>query len=157
VFTKFGLYDTRLSRNQDIELNKRIVQGGGKIFLLPNLECTYYARETFFDLAKNNYSNGLWNILTVKYTKKLSSLSMRHFIPLCFILSLIVPVMFCALYLPLLFISGVSLLLYFSLLVVIFILLAVGKKLNFFYLMWGFVTLHFSYGMGSLVGIFKFY
>jgi len=155
VFTKYGLYDTRLTRNQDIELNKRIAKGGGKIYLLPNLECVYYARETFAALAKNNYNNGLWNILTVKYTKKFSSLSLRHFIPLCFILSLMLPVVFSVLYAPLLWIAGCSLFLYLSFLTIICVRLSIRKKLNFFYLVWGFIVLHFSYGLGSLIGIFK--
>ena len=156
VFTKYGMYDTRLTRNQDIELNKRIVRGGGKIFLIPNKECIYYARETFTAIAKNNYNNGLWNILTVKYTKTFSSLSLRHFVPLCFILSIIFPLIFSFLYLPLIFISLTSFLLYLSFLMAACARLFIRKKLHFFYLFWSFLTLHFSYGIGSLVGIFKF-
>ena len=75
VFEKYGLYDVRLVRNQDIELNKRIKRGGGKIYILPDTYCTYLARETWSALAKNNYGNGKWNILTVWYTKMFSSLS----------------------------------------------------------------------------------
>jgi len=63
VFDRFGYYDERLVRNQDIELNKRIKRGGGKLYMVPDIQCTYYARETFSELAKNNYQNGLWNIL----------------------------------------------------------------------------------------------
>jgi len=155
VFTRFGLYDTRLARNQDIELNKRIIRGGGKIYLLPNLECVYYARETFSAIAKNNYNNGLWNILTVKYTNRMASLSLRHFIPLCFILSLILPLFLSFLYLPLLWIAVWSSSHYLGLLTIICTRLAINKKLNFFYLLWSFIVLHFSYGFGSLIGIFK--
>ena len=75
VFEKYGKYDVRLVRNQDIELNKRIIRGGGKIYILPDTYCTYLARETWRALAKNNYGNGKWNILTVYYTKTFSSLS----------------------------------------------------------------------------------
>ena len=154
VFSKYGLYDTRLTRNQDIELNKRIIRGGGKIYLLPELECTYYARETFSALAKNNYSNGLWNILTVKYTNRISSLSLRHFVPLCFILSIIVPPLLSVFYFPLIWFSVVSLLFYLCFIMIISIPIACRKKLSFFYQLWSFITLHFSYGAGSLVGIF---
>ena len=55
VFDKYGKYDVRLVRNQDIELNKRIIRGGGKIYILPDTYCTYLARETWKALAKNNY------------------------------------------------------------------------------------------------------
>jgi len=155
VFTKFGLYDTRLTRSEDVELNKRITRGGGKIYLLPDLECVYYARETFFSIAKNNYSNGLWNILTVKYTKGFSSLSLRHFIPLCFILSLLLPLFLSFIYTPFLVITALSLFLYISFLTIICIRLAINTNNNIFYLFWSFITLHFSYGIGSLIGIFK--
>jgi len=155
AFTKYGLYDTRLTRNQDIEFNKRIIRGGGKIYLLPDLKCTYYARETFSSLAKNNYNNGFWNILTVKYTKKFSSLSIRHFLPLCFLLSLLIPLIFGILYPAFVFISAGILLLYLTLLTIICLRLTICKKLHFFYLLWSFITLHFSYGCGSLTGVFK--
>lgn len=84
VFEKYGYYDERLIRNQDIELNKRIIHGGGRICIVPETYCTYLARETFKGLARNNFSNGKWNVLTVYYTRQLKSLSVRHFIPLVF-------------------------------------------------------------------------
>ena len=100
----------RLVRNQDIELNKRILRGGGKIYILPDTYCTYLARETWKALSKNNYGNGKWNILTVYYTKMFSSLSIRHFIPLIFLLSLIVPLLLGMLWWPFALVSAASLL-----------------------------------------------
>ena len=155
VFEKYGKYDVRLVRNQDIELNKRIIRGGGKIYILPDTYCTYLARETWRALAKNNYGNGKWNILTVYYTKTFSSLSLRHFIPLLFLLSLIVPLLLAFVWWPLALVSVASLLAYTGLLSVVSLKLAVTKKLNFFYLLITFFVLHLSYGWGSLVGILK--
>ena len=153
VFNKYGFYDERLIRNQDIELNKRIVRGGGHIFIVPDTYCTYLARETFDGLAKNNFGNGKWNILTVYYTKQFKSLSVRHFIPLLFLLSLIVPSILACFYFPIGIISLISLLLYIFLISIISLSLALKKKLCFLYLMKAFVILHMSYGWGSLVGI----
>ena len=155
VFDKYGLYDVRLVRNQDIELNKRILRGGGKICIVPNTYCTYLARETYKGIAKNNYGNGKWNILTVFYTKQFSALSIRHFIPLLFVLSLVVPAILSLIYTPLLFISLLSLFAYVCLLGLISLKLCVNKKLNFIYLLISFLVLHLSYGWGSLVGIIK--
>lgn len=155
VFEKYGMYDVRLVRNQDIELNKRILHGGGKIYILPDTYCTYLARETWSGLAKNNYGNGKWNILTVYYTKMFSSLSLRHFIPLLFILSLIVPLLLSIIWWPFAFVSVASLVAYIGLLSTISVKLAVEKKLNFWYLLATFVVLHLSYGWGSLMGILK--
>ncbi|MFT0488947.1 glycosyltransferase family 2 protein [Bacteroides thetaiotaomicron] len=91
VFEKYGYYDVRLVRNQDIELNKRIIHGGGKIVIIPDTYSTYLARETYSKLAKNNFGNGKWNILTVFYTGELRSLSVRHFVPLGFVIGLLLP------------------------------------------------------------------
>lgn len=154
VFFKYGYYDERLIRNQDIELNKRIINGGGKIYLLPDIECIYYARENFRDLAKNNYSNGYWNILTSYYTKTLTSLSLRHFIPLIFVLSLLIPLIS-----SLFFTKSIGLALFSFISYLIFAIIIsfklMKKNNHFFYLIGGFLTLHFSYGIGSLVGIFS--
>lgn len=153
VFDKYGLYDVRLVRNQDIELNKRILRGGGRICIVPNTFCTYLARETFKGLSKNNYGNGKWNILTVFYTKQFDSLSIRHFIPLLFVLSLIIPTCLALAYTPFIFVSLLSLLAYVSLLGMISVKLSLTKKLNVFYLLTAFLVLHLSYGWGSLVGL----
>ena len=154
VFEKVGLYDERLERDQDIELNKRLKKNGGRIFLLPDISSTYYARETFSGIAKNNYRTGLWNILTVYFTKRLGSLSLRHFIPLIFLLSLIIPLII-AFWFPL--ISLIALISFISYLIV---LLKVSSQINdktssLIFILFGFLTLHFSYGFGSLVGIFR--
>lgn len=153
VFVKYGEYDERLVRNQDIELNKRIIRGGGKIYILPDTYCTYLARETWHALAKNNYGNGKWNILTVYYTKMFSSLSIRHFIPLLFLLSLVVPLLFSLIWLPFALISVATLLAYTGLLTFVSLKLAKEKHLNFIYLLTTFFVLHLSYGWGSLMGI----
>lgn len=155
VFKKYGMYDVRLVRNQDIELNKRIIRGGGKIYILPDTYCTYLARETWRALSKNNYGNGKWNILTVYYTKMFSSLSLRHFIPLLFLLSLVVPLFLAFAWWPFALVSVASLLTYTVLLSIVSLKLAVSKHLNFCYLLVTFFVLHISYGWGSLVGILK--
>ena len=140
VFERVGLYDERLTRNQDIELNKRIKQYGGKIYLVPDVTCTYYARDTYSALAHNNYANGKWNILTVYYTKSFRSLGLRHFIPLLFVISLI---------------TGVTIPIYLLLMSVIALRLSIQKDLLFGYVLWAYVVLHISYGVGSLVGLLQ--
>ena len=153
TFKKYGLYDERLIRNQDIELNKRIVNGGGKIYLIPDVQCTYYARENFTALAKNNYANGYWNILTAYYTKLLRSLSLRHFVPLVFLLSLLLPLLFSLLYPSVYWVSVFSLVSYLSLVIMISIKMQNSSN-SIFNLISSFLTLHISYGLGSLMGMF---
>jgi len=153
IFEKVGLYDERLVRNQDIELNKRIKRNGGKIYLIPDIKCTYFARETYKDLAKNNFLNGKWNILTAYFTKTFSSLSLRHFIPMIFLLTLI-----------LLLILGVvnkNFLIVFFILISFYLTIIalrsfqIKKDTTFLHQILAFLVLHFSYAFGSLAGIFE--
>lgn len=155
VFNRFGKYDERLVRNQDIELNKRIKAGGGKIVIIPDTFCTYYARETFSKLAKNNYGNGKWNILTVFYTHQLKSLSLRHFIPLIFVLSLLLPTIGGIFWHLLWWIGVLSLAVYIAAVSIISAKIAIEKNLNFLYLVLSFFVLHLSYGWGSLMGLIE--
>lgn len=153
VFSKYGLYNPKLVRNQDIELNKRIKRDGGKILLIPDTYCTYLARETYQALAKNNYQNGMWNILTVYYTNAMDSLSLRHFIPLLFVLGLVVPFLLGFIWWPFGMLSGLTFVLYFLLVSVISLKAFMSKKINGFYMVLTFFVLHISYGVGSLVGL----
>ena len=155
VFYKYGMYDVRLVRNQDIELNKRIIRGGGKIVIVPDTYCTYLARETYKALAKNNYGNGKWNILTVYYTNDMHSLSVRHFVPLAFVFSLIVPTLVGIVWWPVLCVTAFALCAYLLVVGFVSAKLAIDKGLNFLYLLVSFVVLHVSYGWGSLMGIVK--
>lgn len=153
VFDKYGLYDERLIRNQDIELNKRIKRGGGKIYIIPDTYCTYLARETFKAFAKNNFGNGKWNILTVYYTRQFHSLSLRHFIPLIFLLSLILPIFAALIWWPLGLIGILSAVTYLCIIGTISGIIAYRKDLHFGYLLWSYIILHLSYGWGSCCGI----
>jgi glycosyltransferase involved in cell wall biosynthesis len=150
----YGVFDEKLIRNQDIELNKRIVNAGGKIYLIPEVKCIYYARENFTDLAKNQYQNGYWNILTAYYTKTLNSLSLRHFIPLLFVLSLLIPIVVSFFSPKILWLGVFSLVSYLCLVIIISFRLKNSSN-SVIYLMLSFLTLHFSYGVGSLMGIFS--
>lgn len=151
TFKRFGLFDERLIRNQDIEFNKRIVRGGGKIYLIPDVVCTYYARDNFADFARNNYYNGYWNILTPYLTGTFHSLSLRHFIPLLFVLGLILPTLF-SIFSPLFLVFVAAL---FSL---YFIIIAgrsfqIKNETTWGHQIAAFFVLHLSYGIGGINAI----
>ncbi len=154
LLKEIGGYDLRLRRNHDIEMSKRILAKGGKIHLVPDVSCTYFARETFTGLAKNNFENGYWNILTVYITKRFRSLSLRHFIPLIFVLSLLLPLCVALFFFPVIWIALFSLGAYLS--VVLYASSTMDKsKTNYVYLALAFFVLHFSYGFGSLFGLLR--
>lgn len=151
IFDRVGYYNELLIRNHDIELSKRIQEHGYRIWMNPTLTCTYYARETYIGLAKNNYQNGYWNLKTLAITHKFSSLSLRHYIPLLFILSMLVPIIL-SLIIGVWFML-VSLLSLFAYVLAITIISLKKKGLNSVKIFWSFICLHFSYGLGSCVGL----
>ncbi|HOJ94309.1 MAG TPA: glycosyltransferase family 2 protein, partial [Fervidobacterium nodosum] len=157
VFEKVGLFNENLIRNQDIEFNLRLKGSGYRIMLIPQARAYYFARDKYKELWKNNFSNGFW----VTYSKKFAEnpYRLRHLIPLFFVVYLITLFAFILFFDDFLkVIFSIPLILYF----VLNILSSFGISLKhkdfalFFYTLIGFLTLHISYGIGSLFGIFKF-
>jgi succinoglycan biosynthesis protein ExoA len=58
VFERIGLYDPRAITNEDAELNQRLLETGGKIFLSRDIEVHYYPRDSFQTLAKQYWKYG---------------------------------------------------------------------------------------------------
>ena len=56
-----GLYDTDLTRNQDDELNARLIENGGSIYLLPQLKIKYFARASYKKMYNMFYQYGYFN------------------------------------------------------------------------------------------------
>ncbi len=154
VFDRVGKYDERLVRNQDIELARRIGRNGEHLYLFSDIKCDYYFKGTFSNLARLNFKNGLWNVFTLYITRHLSSLSTRHYIPLLFVLSLLLPAILSIFTEPaFLWISLFITVVYLALVVFRSIKLA-DKHSRILYIIWSFCVLHFSYGFGSLLGLF---
>ena len=152
IFDKVGLYDEELVRNQDDELNARIIKAGGKIYLIPQLVCEYYARDTAKKVYKMFYQYGVFKPLV---NKKLGSpATVRQFFPLLFVLGLLVGPVVC-LFLPVLWWA------YFAVIILWFILatsfsLKDSKNLKRILTQnWIYFVVHFGYGWGYIVGIYK--
>lgn len=64
VFEKVGLFDERLVRNQDNELNARIWRAGGRIILDPTIQIHYHNQETLGGLLRQAGWTGSWNAIT---------------------------------------------------------------------------------------------
>lgn len=161
-FEKFGLFHPKLVRNQDIELNKRIVNNGGRILLDPRTNCTYFARSTFSGLWSNNFGNGEWVVKTARITEQFQALSLRHFIPLIFVLGLMSCVALCLInlatqVLPTWFNYLILSPVFVYLLTITIVSAHISLK-NKQIKIWlkailSFAVLHTSYGMGSIKGM----
>jgi glycosyltransferase involved in cell wall biosynthesis len=58
VFETVGLWDPKAITNEDAELNQRILDSGGQIYLSPDIVVHYFPRDSFATLAKQYYRYG---------------------------------------------------------------------------------------------------
>ena len=94
---KIGGYDESLLTNEDYELNTRIRQSGGKLWLDPNIQVQYYSRSNLRQLARQYWRYGYWK--SVMLSRYPGSLRWRQALPPLFVLGLVVLV-FASLFLP---------------------------------------------------------
>jgi glycosyltransferase involved in cell wall biosynthesis len=156
TFKKIGMYDEKLIRGQDIELNMRLKKAGGKILLHPDIVGYYYPPSKLNRFMKQSFINGLWAILPFKYTNVLP-VSFRHLVPLIFI-GLILSLC-CLGFFSQVGASGLFLLLGLYAIVDIFFSVRIAHAEKRMVMTWPlsivFSILHFGYGFGSLIGIIR--
>jgi glycosyltransferase involved in cell wall biosynthesis len=155
IFKRIGLFDEDLVRNQDDELNIRLIKNGGRILLVPDIISYYYARDSISKLWEMYYQYGYFKPLVAKKANTL--LTYRQLIPALFISSLIISAILS-------FLSKAFLMVFLSLLLGYLIAnisfsLRIAFKKGLKYLLIlpiVFGSLHFSYGWGYLKGIWDF-
>lgn len=152
VFTKYGLYNEKLTRNQDIELNYRIRKNGGKIYMAEDIKLKYYCRNTIKEIVAMAIKDGKWNVITMKLCP--GAMGIRHFVPLTFLLSLIVLPLLSILIPSFIYLFLGEIILY-SLLDIISSIKAAkdNKYIPLLFIL--FPIFHLSYGFGSLIGLAK--
>jgi cellulose synthase/poly-beta-1,6-N-acetylglucosamine synthase-like glycosyltransferase len=153
VFEKVGFFDDELVRNQDDEFNFRVLKGGYKIYLNPEIQADYYVRGNFQKLWRQYYQYGYWKVYVNRKHKTVTTF--RQLIPafmvscfgVTFLFALIFPIFWNLFLAGTLFYLGAAF--YFA-----------QRKVAFSIRIWGvmrsFFVLHFSYGSGYLMGIFDF-
>ena len=155
VFEKAGLFDTELVRNQDDEFNGRLLNKGGKIFLIPQVIINYTARDSLKKMRHMYYQYGLYKPLV---NKKLGSpATTRQFFPLLFLLGLVVGGLLSLFSLWIRYVYVAVLLLYLLVGLVVGAMGAIRthKPVITLLMPWVFFNIHVSYGYGYLKGIFK--
>jgi hypothetical protein len=86
VFDRIGLFDEELVRNQDDELNARLLRAGGRILLVPDVVSEYFARGTLRKTARMFYQYGLFKPLAAH--KAGAIFTLRQLVPAAFVMSL---------------------------------------------------------------------
>lgn len=152
VFTRYGGYDERLTRNQDNEMNYRIRKNGGKIYLSQDIRLSYYCRDSIKGIAQMAFQNGTWNVITMKLCP--GSMGLRHFIPLAFVISLAGLSALGAIF-PIVVKFLIAELAMYLLLDLFFSFTRAESWMEVLLLISLFPIFHITYGCGSIRGLFK--
>ena len=155
TFSRFGVFDEELVRNQDDEHNLRIARGGGKIWQSPRIRSWYSPRGSLSSLFHQYFQYGYWKVRVIQ--KHRLPASWRHLVPGAFVAT----VLLLAAGSPLWAVSWVALVAvlgFYSLAMLVASLVTAARS------GWGllpalppvFACYHTSYGLGFLCGIVDF-
>lgn len=156
IVNKVGPYDEELVRNQDDEYNYRIRKAGGRLLLSSDVQSVYYSRGSLRKLWQQYFQYGFYKVRVLQ--KHPQQMQTRQFVPFLFVFSIIISIIF-----SLVFQWGwivlVGLLSIYMLanIGVSFLLSRKAGGQHLWQLPLAYATLHISYGMGFLVGLFKFW
>ncbi|MFZ1728677.1 MAG: glycosyltransferase family 2 protein [Bacteroidota bacterium] len=147
-----GGFDEELVRNQDDELNLRIVREGGTIYQSPSIKSWYHPRSTLSALFKQYLQYGYWKVRVIR--KHRIPASIRHLVPVSFVTGLVLGPLLGYLFPVLFAMYLIAVAAYFGLLSVFSV--ATSRKNGWDLLLVMpvvFLTYHISYGIGFLGGL----
>ncbi len=156
VFTRIGIFDEQLIRNQDDEFNHRLIARGGRILLVPDVVLYYYPRTSLRHLWRMYWQYGYFKPLVALKVGGIGTV--RQLIPLlCLVLFL--GLSFGSIgshvsQIVLALLVGVYLLADFA---VSFAVGSSGRRGCAGWLLLVFPVMHVSYGLGYVRGIFDFW
>ena len=154
VFEKVGHFNEKLIRTEDNEMHYRIREAGYKLLYDPEIISYQYARSSLKRMIKQKFGNGYWIGQTVKVCPR--CLSLYHFVPLAFVLAIIVTSVIAVLGFP--WLSLIMWGLYGLFAFVSMIIAMINDGFSFAMLLMPaiFPVLHVSYGIGTLCGLLNF-
>jgi glycosyltransferase involved in cell wall biosynthesis len=82
TFDRVGLFDTALVRTEDDELNFRITQAGGRLFVSPRVRYVYFVRNRIDQLFRQYFQYAFWRIPVMRKHGKPTTV--RQVIPFLF-------------------------------------------------------------------------
>ena len=161
---QLGGFDEAMVRNQDDELNLRLIRAGGKVWQNPRSQSWYSPRATLATLFNQYFQYGFWKVAVIR--KHGSPGSWRHLVPAIFVLT---NISFALAVLLTAALGAKTALLAFALLWAAMLTLYFVLALSFSaaaacqngwdlfpYLPIVFSAYHFSYGAGFLGGLYRF-
>ncbi len=154
VFTKYGYFDVRLIRNQDFELNQRIIKEGGKIWLNPEIKIFYFNQSTLRGLFRQAFNTSQWN--SIMWYLAPYSFRLRHSFPGIFLL-IIIAILFSS-YISFIGLKVLSITTVLYLCIDLFVAFTQSRKLGWkllVALIVSFPFYHFLYGLGTIYGALR--
>lgn len=154
LFDRIGQFDEELARDQDDELNFRILRRGGSVVLVPDVVSRYHARGSLRQLARTYFQYGLFKPLVAYKVGRF--MTARQLAPPALALLLLVGIVGAAW--SSVMRSGLALVLAVYLVAALACGLWVGRRAGFgtgALLAVTFPTLHLSYGIGFLAGALR--
>jgi glycosyltransferase involved in cell wall biosynthesis len=85
---RLGGFDEELVRNQDDELNLRLIRAGGTVWQSPRIESVYHPRGSLTHLFRQYSQYGYWKVRVIQ--KHRLPASWRHLVPAVFVSSMLV-------------------------------------------------------------------
>lgn len=155
ILDKIGYFDDELVRNQDDEINFRVIKNGYKILLSPLIKSYYYSRDSLKKLWKQYFQYGFWKVRVIQKHGKTASL--RHLVPLVFVLTNILGLIFSVFFKPIRVLWLLEIFLYLICNIAFSFKLCRDENKALKYVPIIFPILHISYGLGFLEGLISFY
>lgn len=150
VYDKVGRYNDLLPRSEDNDMTYRMRKAGFKLCYSPEIVFYQHTRSSLPKMLKQKFLNGYWIGKTMGISPKCFSLF--HFVPLAFVLAIIFTTIFALSGLP--FLSYLMWSAYLLLIVAMTVTEFIKKPvITNILLPIIFFTLHFSYGIGTLLGL----
>ncbi|HPT29220.1 MAG TPA: glycosyltransferase family 2 protein, partial [Bryobacteraceae bacterium] len=156
---ELGLYDESLVRNQDDELNLRLIRRGGKIWQDPDIKSWYSPRGDLKSLFRQYFQYGFWKVPVLRKHKRPGS--WRHLAPVAFVSgNLVLPVLWAAPFGRVSELAGLAWLAcigaYAALIGFASCQAAMRNGWKLLPLLPAvFATFHFSYGLGMMAGLLR--
>lgn len=153
VFDEIGFFNEALVRTQDNDLHRRMRDAGMKFYLNPEIQSYYYSRDSYKKLVKQQFNNGKWTM--INFLLRPGKMSIRHFIPLGFVLAVLITFIGGLFYHPVWWMTLAGVLLH----LICGLYFATKRTKQFSHVVilpFVFLLMHLSYGFGSIYGFFAF-
>ena len=151
-----GPFDEELVRNQDDEYNYRLRKLGVKILLAADVRSRYYSRATLRKLGSQYFQYGYWKVRVLQ--KHPRQMQLRQFVPAVFVVTLLAGLLLAPVFPIARVFTALLLGVYLAAVMLATLLSGLrGGWSSLWLLPPAFATLHFSYGLGFVFGLLKFW